>query len=414
MSETRELYPYQQEGALFLAQNRRAYLGDEMGLGKTVQAARAAHTFQPEQVLVIAPAAARENWRREWRDWGPYCGFEVSSYAGLLNSSYRPEDFDLVILDEAHYCKNPEAKRTKNALKLAQGAPRAWLLSGTPMPNHPGELYPAIAALWPDHLRRIGVRTYWHWFNHFTRWVPTKYGKRPYAIQNAGQLRHILRDVMRRRLLDDVALELPPLRVDVSLLPRDSRFEESMCEIMDVADVAALKRRLEREEGLGDDGSTSRLRRLLGEYKAPHIAKQVARELEDQEYEKVVVLYYHRSVGARIANILETFNPVGFHGDTPDTKRQLAIDNFTTGDSRVFLAQQSAAGVAINLQAASEIVLVEPAWSPDDNRQAIKRIHRIGQDNPCRARVFAVAGTLDEAVMSTVSQKTRMQEKAGL
>jgi SNF2 family DNA or RNA helicase len=93
----------------------------------------------------------------------------------------------------------------------------------------------------------------------------------------------------------------------------------------------------------------------------------------------------------------------------------MAVDNFTNDPRcRVFLAQQTSAGEAINLQAASEIVLVEPAWSPDANRQSVKRIHRIGQDNPCRARIFGVAGSIDAAVMGTVAQKVGHQTEVGL
>lgn len=408
----RKLFPYQQEGALFLAQHRRAYLADEMGLGKTVQAARAAVPLNPDSVLVICPASARENWRREWRDWGPDCELVVRSYASLLNRSYDLTGFDIVILDEAHYCKNTKAKRTKEALKLAQRAPRAWLLSGTPMPNHPGELFPVVAALWPDHLRRLGIRTYWQWYNFFIKWYPTKYGRRPYAVQNAGELRHILREVMLRRHLSDVAMELPPLRIHVSLLPRDERFETALEESGE--DVDALLVQIEHVNTNGGFGATSQLRRLLGEYKAPHIGSLIARELADQEYEKIVVLYYHHTVGGRLREALEGFGVVGFDGSTAEGPRQQAIDEFTDGSARVFLAQQSAAGESINLQAASEIVLVEPSWSPDDNRQNIKRIHRIGQDHPCRARVFAVAGSMDEAVMRAVARKTQMQQDLNL
>ena len=74
----------------------------------------------------------------------------------------------------------------------------------------------------------------------------------------------------------------------------------------------------------------------------------------------------------------------------------------------MFLAQQGAAGTGITLTRASEIVLVEPSWSPAYNEQAIKRIHRIGQEHPCRARLFAVPDSLDAALMVTLARKTVM------
>jgi SNF2 family DNA or RNA helicase len=99
---------------------------------------------------------------------------------------------------------------------------------------------------------------------------------------------------------------------------------------------------------------------------------------------------------------------VGFDGRTSVSKRKEAIDEFQQGSARVFLAQQSAAGVAINLSAANEVVLVEPSFSPEDNRQPIHRILNIGKSTPCRARYFAVQGTLDNAVLNINAQKMRM------
>ena len=77
-------------------------------------------------------------------------------------------------------------------------------------------------------------------------------------------------------------------------------------------------------------------------------------------------------------------------------------------NGRIFLAQQTAAGIGITLTAATEIVLVEPSWSPEDNLQAIKRIHRIGQKHPCRARLFAVPDSIDAAIMKSTARKMKM------
>jgi len=413
-----ELYPYQEEGVRFLLNHDRAYLADEMGLGKTVQAARAAYYYTNGRgghvnALVIAPASALENWRREWKEWGPPGNFAAISYSSraLRDGTARGGDWDVVILDEAHYVKNPRAKRTLAALNVARSAPRTWLLSGTPMPNHPGELWAPIRALWPEVPARLGVKSHWGWFTKFNHWTQTRYGPRPYGVKNADILREELRNFMLRRRLEDVALDLPPLRVDVSLLPKDAGFETAL-ERAGV-DPENLMKRLEAEDT--EEGSTSRLRRLLGEYKAPRIGEILLKELDDRAYPKIVVLAYHRAVMGRLRGQLSPHGVVGFHGGTPPAERQEAIDTFREDPTvRVFLAQQTAAGIAINLQMASEIVLVEPDWTPNGNAQAIKRIHRIGQDRPCRARIFAVAGSLDEGLMRTVATKTRIQADVGL
>lgn len=409
-----KLYPFQVDGVRFLLSDRRRYLADEMGLGKAVQAVAAAERLQPDSTLVIAPASTLENWRREWRDWGPKRRptFATVSYSKLLREPVDGRDWDLVIMDEAHYAKSKDAKRTIAALDAARKARRAWLLSGTPMPNHPGELWCPIRALWPEVPARLGLRDHRAWFNHFCRWAPTQYGRKVYGVKNGSELRPFLDRIMLRRKVDDVALDLPPLRIDVSLLPQDTAFAAALEELG--VDPDRLESRIAFEEA-DEDGSVSRLRRLMGEYKAPRIAKIIRRELDDREYQKIVVLAYHRDVIRRLAEAFEPYGVVGFHGGTPQAKRQRAIDTFTEDPSaRVFLGQQTAAGIGINLQIAHEIVLVEPAWTPDDNAQAIKRVHRIGSDRPVRARVFGVAGSLDEAIMRTAATKARIQTKVGL
>lgn len=405
-----ELYPFQEKGVRFLASRRRAYLADRMGLGKTVQAVRAAEELGMNEIQVVCPASAVPNWRHEigvWdrrRDAFAFYWNEPISYASLIRRNWKSWEPDLVILDEAHYCKSPSAKRTRAGLGLASRTVKkggwAWLLSGTPMPNDPTELWPPIRYLWPEIKERFGVSRATEWRDKFCRCRPTPYGLKPYAVKNGAELRDALSDIMLRRTLDDVGLELPPLRVELSRLPKGDADTEALAEY----------------EAWEDTDYTSTLRRLLGSVKAPLVAKQIIEELDDGAYEQIVVLYYHRDVGAGLREEFDKhgYSPVGFDGSTAQGARQEAIEAFDRGESQVFLAQQTAAGIAINLTAATEIVLLEPAWSPNDNHQAIDRIHRIGQDQPCRARIFALSGTLDEAIMGTIRNKVAMQEEVGL
>lgn len=411
------LYPHQPEGVTFLSERDRAYLADVMGLGKTIQAILAAVRTGARRVLVIAPASTIPNWEREWAEWGSDALFAAVSYSSQkkLGLAER-QDWDVVILDEAHYCKNPKAKRTKAALAIAAGADRAWLLSGTPMPNHPAELFAPMQALWPDVLTQLGVSTYMQWVDRFCQYKRISYGRgwgqpslKIFGAKNLDQLKPHMADIMLRRKTVE---GLPPIRIHLSRLPKDAKFERAL--VQTGVDAAALQRAIDAEEAT-DDQSASKLRRLMGEYKAPRIAFEIGKELEDRAYPKIVVLAYHHAALDALERGLSDFNPVGFRGSTPQAKRQEAIDLFTNDATyRVFIAQQTAAGVGINLQVASEIVLVEPAWSPDDNAQAIKRIHRIGQDVPCRARIFTVAGSLDEAIMGTLQRKLQMQRSLGL
>ena len=398
----RSLYPFQETGASFLSSTDRryAYLADEMGLGKTVQAIAATRHYQPQRTTVVCPASVVENWKREWDWWGGYGELEVISYSMLIR---KPRDStELVILDEAHYCKTPGSKRTKAALKLAAGAKKAWLLSGTPMPNDPRELYPAVRALWPEWLQHVGIGTAFDWMDYFCVWSESEYGYRIHGTKPMAKaiLVPFLHRVMLRRRLKDVALELPPLRTDVQYLPRDPTMAEELEE---------LGADMEGEEHM------SRMRRFLGSYKAPRIGEIILRELAERQYDGVVVLYHHHDTRDVLYQMFNRagHEVAGFDGGTPPAIRQWEIDHFQNSGSLcpIFLAQQGAAGVGLTLTRASEVVLVEPSWSPSDNEQAIKRIHRIGQEHPCRARLFAVPDSLDESLMNTLRRKSQMVEE---
>lgn len=397
-------FPYQETGAAHLYGLEHGYLGDGMGLGKTVQSIMAARLASARHALVIAPPVAVPNWEALWEEWDGPCELEVMSYATLAYGKRKPrrDRHDLVVLDEAHYCKSVSAQRTRAAFKVARRAAQVHCLSGTPMPNHPGEFWAPVRALWPEIAEELGITRSFDWFDHFTRWRPAPHGPKPFGIRNGKQLRELLSRFMLRRHAKDVGLELPPLRVHLSWLPSTPSLERQLREY--------------REYDAEEVTYTSTLRRVLGAVKAPVVGKLLVDELADQQYEKLVVLYFHTDTG-RI--LRETFlraglSVVGFDGGAPSSVRRAAQDEFQKGDAQVFLAQQVAAGISIDLHAASEIVLIEPDWTPDANAQFIKRIHRIGQDHPCRARLFAVPGTIDADVMTGIHVKSSMQEETGL
>lgn len=391
----RSLYPYQKVGAEFLASRRRALLADRMGLGKTIQAIEAAKRINAPSTLVVSPASVVSNWAREWEAWGGPPNATFTSYTKLARGFASTGSPSLVILDEAHYCKNPYAKRTKAALRAARRAGYAWLLTGTPMPNDPTEIFAWFKYLWPEKLEEIGVGSAEAWMHRFCFVRYTEYGPKPYAVRNGSELRRHIESIMLRRSLEDAGLELPPLRVDVQTFPKKQ-----------------LDGDIYSDEVEGDE-YTSRVRRVLGEAKAGFVADTIIDELTRREYREVVVLFYHTSVGGALRTAFKAagLSVVGFDGSTPQEKRSEAIRAFQLGRASVFLAQQTAAGVGITLTRANEIVLVEPAWSPDDNLQAITRIHRIGQDHPCRARIFAASGTVDEAIMGTLRTKMQMKNE---
>lgn len=400
-----DLYPYQEEGVRFLLAQQRAYLADVMGLGKSAQAVVAAKEAGGD-VLIVCPASVVPHWRAEWRKWGPATGqrVRVVSYAWMVRNNPRVAT-GVLVADEAHYCKNVSAQRTRIVLRTARHAGRAFLLSGTPMPNAPHELWAPIRALWPEH--RQGCTRKWEWIDKFCETHFDGFADKIVGAKNVGLLRETVGRFMLRRSLEDVGFQLPPLRMDLTRLEDGGRLQDAI-------DAHFADR--EVPSNVAGDLYLSTLRRVLGAAKAPAIAKVILEELREHAYDSIVVLYHHHDVGRNIRALFTSAGHavVGFSGSSTAGQRQEAIRAFQAGEADIFLAQQTSAGTGIELTRSHEIVLVEPDWTPAINWQAIKRIHRIGQDKPCRARIFAMSGTLDEAIMATVARKTDTLVALGL
>ena len=105
---------------------------------------------------------------------------------------------------------------------------------------------------------------------------------------------------------------------------------------------------------------------------------------------------------------LAEYSPAVIKGGTPADRRQAAVDAFQSDPKcRVFLGQNTAAGTAITLTAASEVWLVEPSWVPADNQQAAMRCHRIGQTDSVLVRFCALSGSMDENIAEALRRKVK-------
>ena len=224
-------------------------LADEMGLGKTLQALRAAEKLGAERVLIVCPAGARRVWQAEIKRWLPgwssrvvlvepgtklpdiktgldapvlilIVGYdEFSDRHSQLASHLRSRRFDLLILDEAHYLKNPSNRTLAiygsrgSGTGVQAGASKVILLTGTPTPNHAGELWQHYRTFWPEALRgptgRMLLQAEFE--DRFTRYRDTPFGRQVTGSKNQKILRDALGPVILRRRKDEVLTELPPL-----------------------------------------------------------------------------------------------------------------------------------------------------------------------------------------------------------
>lgn len=436
------LMPFQREAVEWLKPKRLALLALEMGLGKSAVVVAAVSSFGPKTpVLVLCPAIARENWKREFEKFSPrkwatgivdtqdwwkkqngrlpeltICSYELAPQLANLGVKWS-----FLVLDEAHYLKSLDARRTQIVFGrdgLCRKAKNIWALTGTPAPNHYGELWVLLYSFGATKL------SYENFVKRYCRYLYGTYGLHIVGSTDLpdriAELRKMLEPIMLRRLTKDVLKELAPMEFDDIVVPAGDIHVDWLTDVemqKVVQELDFLQTALEASDRLGQPmvgilealaQSVSTLRRYNGLQKVEPVAELVTRELESHEYEKIVLFCHHRVVVEELAKRLLPFGALTIHGGTPDKLRQEAIRRFQSErECRVLVANIGAAGTAITLTAANQVLFVEQDWVPGNNAQAAKRCHRIGQNLPVFVRCVGIAGSIDERVSGTLKRKTK-------
>ena len=427
--------PTQITGAQFLAARHRALLADEPRVGKTGAAIIAADMIIAKSIDVITTASGRAVWRRGFATWSKFgrsvgivgvdkdavnCDVRIFSYNGATTFASR-RDNDLVILDESHNCKNPEAKRTEAILgkSMAGGArmfnanafvsptTKAWFLTGTPLPHDPSDIWTTMRSSCPDRLLANDTRdwpdvTKFEDFRHRYCIVRMKkistFNRIPVVIggKNEDELRERLGDFILRRTQRDIGIrpsvfELFPMIVSAPVRKQIDG---------DVNKVLILE--------AAKNGDTSLLnmelgplRRLTGNIKARCVVDAVKEEFASG-LDKIVLMYWHREVGDVLQAGLEKFNPLRIDGSTPTAEREqfeLAFRN--NKENRIMLGQIQAAGEAVDFSSANELWFVETSFTPKDQAQAAMRITNVNQTRNTFVRVCCIEGSIDEALQAS-------------
>lgn len=437
-----QIYPYQEVGSRFLAQRKRALLADTMGLGKTAQAIKACDLVGARRILVICPASVRINWHREFARFSEYerrcnvkldgrgglgnteeitiLSYELATRANILNEIMR-QKFDVLILDESHYLKSREAKRTtaiygalcKGDAGIISRATHTWALTGTPTPNHPGEIFSILRAF------GIWAKNYWAFESQFCTTVDNGYGPVITGMRNVDQLKELVKPIMIRRKIEEVMTDLPIVTFsDIVLTSHGITHPEDEKEWRDAEKKSEEGKKLKsRIEAAADDLSLDldnlhmpTLRRLTGIAKVRPLYELIAREL-DSGLEKIVIGAIHRDV---IEQLRQLFAPqygcVTIYGGSDPTTKQKRIDEFVDKwKPRVLIGQVDAiAGIDGLQKVCNQGVFAECSWTPSNNNQLIGRLRRNGQTKPVFWRFASLANSMDEHVMRVNRKKIAM------
>lgn len=386
---------YQAFGAKFALVQERAMIGDEMGLGKTVQALAAMchlHLQDARHFLVVCPASVIVNWTREvqahtqlqaYRLHGPDLAWNQSAWAArggvavttfdALRTLPLPDGVTLsmLIVDEAHYAKNPEAARTKAVQAWASRTGRVLFLTGTPMQNRVEEFRTLVGHLRPE--LAFGLRTM-------------------DGARGSTSFRKAVAPVYLRRDQSDVLSELPPRLDTQEWMEMEGAALRAYRDAVFAGNFMAMRR---AAFAPGDVAGSAKLRRLT------EIVEEAA--ANDR---KAVVFSYFRDVLDVVARTLDGRAIGPLTGSVAPSARQAMVDQFSArGGPAVLVSQVQAGGVGLNIQAASVVILAEPQWNPAIEEQAIARCHRMGQVRVVNVHRLLTEDSVDQRMLEIVRAK---------
>ncbi|MCS4535179.1 SNF2-related protein [Corynebacterium sp. HS2168-gen11] len=376
---------YQNFGAKFCVVQRKVVIGDEMGLGKTIQAlAVAAHVAATDtnKIVAVVPASLLVNWSREVkkftnldvyiahgdvkhemvRAWDDNGGVLIVTYAGARALEILTPS--LVIIDEGHFIKNPQAQRSQACQKLIHRAKYAIVMTGTPIENNVDEFIQLLVYVQPQI-------------------VTDDLPKTPQAFRRAVAGAYL------RRNQQDVLDELPEKVVTQDWVE------------LSQTDLTHYKAAL-------ISGNWMDVRRAAYQALTPNSAKvERIRELVDEathEQKNVLIFSYFRDVLERLAQEFSDQLVGVIHGGIPPKQRQELVDQLGVSGN-VLIAQIGAGGVGLNIQKASVVILAESQVKPSLEDQAIARAHRMGQTQIVQVHKILGHETVDERLVEILATK---------
>jgi SWI/SNF-related matrix-associated actin-dependent regulator 1 of chromatin subfamily A len=435
-----ELWPFQKAGVEYIMRRGGGLIGDQPGLGKTAQAICIANEMRAKRVLVICPASIRLQWVKAIQAWTtmpwpftihpimsarngthPTAQWTVTSYdlaaTEAIGCGLTSQTYDLMIIDEAHYLKEPTTRRTRAI--WGGGKDRAFhpiasrcgaivALTGTPLPNRPREAFTLAKGLCHEAIDWMSEHAFERKYN--PRKVLRSRTGIPFAVDERTGHSHELQARLRTHFM--------VRREKLTVMPQ---LGYPAYDIIEVDKTGPVKRALEAEAMLQIDpesfqgadgkidGHVSVVRHMMGVAIAPQVAEYVA-DLMDGGDEKITLFAHHIDVLDILEAKLAKYGTVRIDGSTGAKTKQERIDAFRTNpDAQIMLGNMLAMGTGTDgLQDVSSLViLAEPDWVPGNNQQAVDRLHRGGQTRKVRVNIIVAPGSIAERVLASALRKLR-------
>ena len=421
--QNRPPLPHQKEAIQKLVENKKFILADDMGLGKTTSTIIAALETKSKKVLIICPATLKINWKREienYSDRSIYISegknfstdhdFVIINYDILKNfhdpknrseSLIEKANFDLVIIDEAHYIKNAQAQRTKLINDIVKKVDRLWLLTGTPMTSRPIDYYnllslsdSPVAKNWMAYVIRycsgyqfkVGNRKVWNVM----------------GASNLDELRDRTSSTILRRLKEDV-LDLPEkIITPVYLRLKSKEYEEVMGEYYNWYE----KNPEESKSLTVQFTKLTKVRQIIANEKISQTI-ELAENIIEQDKKVIIFCNFTESLN----KIVEHFgkSAVKVDGSMSKNERQFSVDQFQENPKvKVFVGNIKAAGVGLTLTSAEAVIMNDLSFLPSDHSQAEDRAYRIGQKNNVLVYYPIFENTIEGIIYDILNQKKQV------
>ena len=407
-------FPYQFEGVAFLYSRFAGILADEMGLGKTMQAITTIRMLlcsgEIRNVLLVCPKPLVSNWKKEFELWAPEIPISIvqgnssrrqwqweqtsdvpvtiANYELVLRDELVVTDedrhFDLVVLDEAQRIKNKASSTSRVIRRIPRT--RSWALTGTPVENSCEDLVGIFEFLSPGYL--------------YTGLEPSRMGE-------------MVGDYILRRTKSMVMTDMPPCMnrdAEIALSPEQwDQYQvaendgviklNKMGDALTIQHVFELVLRLKQICNFDPlTGTSAKLDRLEADL------EEVA-----ASGKKAIIFSQWVQTLEKIAERLERFNPLQYHGRIPSNKRDPILERFKEDkDCSVILMSYGAGAVGLNLQFCEYVFLFDRWWNPAVEDQAINRAHRIGAKGAVTVTRMISSGTIEERIHQVLEEKREL------
>lgn len=385
-----KLKPYQLDAVNFITKYRNVIIADDMGIGKSIESLIGVDNLSAYPLIIVCPAIAKHKWKEEVNKalYTMCCVVNARTITKINTKQiviinydqvekYLPQllqyNAKSVIIDESHLVKNPNTKRSQIIRLLINDIPTRILLTGTPIIIRADDLINQLVLI--NRLDEIGGEK---WFKHNISNI------------NPKEVLHVLgnklKTIMLRRTKEEV-LKLLDKRiwvVNIDIKEDTHKKIDTYCNLVD----NYLTKVIAMQQYIGVD-------KVYWLYK----------NLQSIKGNKKVVIFTKFRYTQRLLRILYPHCLI-LNGDMGEERKDEVIRQFKENDEiKILVCTIQCAGVAVEFTSASKVIFLDIDFSPSVHKQAMDRVHRLGQEDEVDVYYILANNTIDNCLYNNIIYK---------